>query len=65
MREGRIKMQFLRIKDLQNRYGISRQTVYNYENQGVIPKSFKIGNFRVWDAQQVENFDEKRIKEAI
>lgn len=58
-------MQFLRIKDLQNRYGISRQTVYNYENQGVIPKSFKVGNFRVWDAQQVENFDEKRIKEAI
>ena len=65
MREGRIKMQFLRIKDLQNRYGISRQTVYNYENQGVIPKSFKVGNFRVWDAHEVENFDEKRIKGVI
>lgn len=52
-------MEFLTVKDLQERYKLSRSGISKYVNDGILPKGIKIGASRRWSEADIEAFEEK------
>jgi len=56
---------FKRIKDLQERYGdASRQSIWRWVRQGILPQPVHIGSIPMWDEDKLDAADEARQQAA-
>ena len=49
--------QFLSIKELSERYGISKASAYNYVRDGKLPRGIHIGKAHRWALSELEAFE--------
>lgn len=49
--------QFLSIKELSERYGISKASAYNYIRDGKLPAGIHIGKSHRWPLSELEAFE--------
>ena len=56
--------QFLTIKDLTDRYGVSRASIYNHIKAGRFPQGVVIGHSRRWSIKELEAFEAGLTQEA-
>ncbi len=55
------EQQFLRTRDLQQRYSVSRTTIANWRKSGLLPEPVAIGpNTKAWPAATIEEFEQRR-----
>ena len=50
--------QLLTISDLAERYGVTRQSIYNWRKSGKLPNSILIGQSRRWNIADIEAFEQ-------
>ena len=53
--------QFLTVQDMAERYGVTRQCIYNWRVSGKIPSGFRIGHIRRWRLSDIEAFEAGRL----
>jgi prophage regulatory protein len=55
--------QFLRIRDVQARVGMSRTTIYREMAAGLFPKQIVIGaNAVAWDSDEIDQWQQTKIE---
>ncbi|MBW1976101.1 MAG: AlpA family phage regulatory protein [Deltaproteobacteria bacterium] len=58
-----MQQRYIRIKDLTERYGIPRSTVYYWQKSLGFPQPIKLGKRRVvWSVDEIERWIEERRK---
>ena len=50
--------QLLTISDLAERYGVTRQSIYNWRKSGKLPNCILIGQSRRWNITDIEAFEQ-------
>lgn len=56
--------QFLTIKDLADRYGVSRASIYNHIKAGRFPQGVFIGRSHRWSVKELEAFEQTLTQEV-
>ena len=51
---------FLSVADLAKRYGVSRQTIFNYLRNKDIPQGLKIGKIRRWPIEKLKEWEDSQ-----
>ncbi len=60
------RKQIYRLKDIQQKYGLSRSSIYRMVGLGLFPKPVKIGQSAIgWDADDLAAWYAERKLEAI
>lgn len=54
---------FLTVKDLAERYGVSRITINHWRNRGLFPQGMKVARTRRWSLSEITAW-EKSAKEV-
>lgn len=52
---------FLRLKDVLERYGIGRTTVYDLVNKSQFPRPIHVGRSALWSIDELARFDEEKL----
>ena len=51
----------VRISELRTRWGVSRQTIYNWRREGLLPKPVRLGpNVVAFALEDIERFEAER-----
>lgn len=57
--------QFLRLRDVKARVGMSRTAIYRDMQAGLFPKQFAIGpNAVAWDSDEIEQWQQSKLAAA-
>lgn len=55
-----MEQEFLSVNDIQNRYGVSRQTVANWAKKEAFPLPIKVGRSKRWNVQALEAWEKSK-----
>jgi len=54
---------YFRVRDLTERYGVSRSTIWNWRRTRLLPEPLRIGlNTIVWPPEAIEEFEARRVQ---
>lgn len=54
----------LQAGDLAKRWGLSRKTIYNWTESGLLPGQHRIGTVEFWTEDQIEAWEAENIHQA-
>lgn len=55
-----MRNKFLGVNDLAERYGVTKQTIFNHVRNGLIPQGFKLGHLRKWTISEIELWEDSQ-----
>lgn len=51
--------EFLTIKQISQRYGVTKCTIFNWMHKGILPKGLKLGGVRLWAISDIEALERR------